>query len=38
MHGRMIHKLSGDLDSQRYDRDGQVRELSFVPQEHCLKK
>ncbi|KAF9532263.1 FAD/NAD-binding domain-containing protein [Crepidotus variabilis] len=23
MHGRMIHKLSGDLDSQLYDRDGQ---------------
>ena len=27
MHGRMIHKLSGELDSQLYDRDGQVREL-----------
>ena len=26
MHGRMIHKLSGELDSQLYDRDGQVRE------------
>ena len=26
MHGRMIHKLSGELDSQFYDRDGQVRE------------
>lgn len=25
MHGRMIHKLSGELDSQLYDRDGQVR-------------
>lgn len=23
MHGRMIHKLSGELDSQLYDRDGQ---------------
>lgn len=25
MRGRMIHKLSGELDSQLYDRDGQVR-------------
>ena len=24
MRGRMIHKLSGELDSQPYDRDGQV--------------
>lgn len=28
MHGRMIHTLKGDLDSQLYDRDGQVS-LSF---------
>ena len=27
MYGRMIHKLSGELDSQLYDRDGQVRKL-----------
>ena len=25
MRGRMIHKISGELDSQIYDRDGQVR-------------
>lgn len=25
MRGRMIHTLSGKLDSQKYDRDGQVR-------------
>jgi hypothetical protein len=25
MCGRMIHNLDGDLDSQLYDRDGQVR-------------
>jgi kynurenine 3-monooxygenase len=24
MRGRMIHSLKGDLDSQLYDRDGQV--------------
>jgi len=38
MHGRMIHNLSGKLDSQLYDRDGQVRELSFISQEHRFKK
>lgn len=30
MRGRMIHKLSGELDSQPYDRDGQVRMLSLL--------
>jgi hypothetical protein len=29
MRGRMIHHLKGQLDSQLYDRDGQVR--IFVP-------
>lgn len=24
MRGRMIHKISGDLDSQIYDKSGQV--------------
>ena len=24
MHGRMIHDLNGDLESQPYDRNGQV--------------
>jgi hypothetical protein len=24
MYGRMIHKQTGELDSQLYDRDGQV--------------
>lgn len=28
MRGRMIHKLSGKLDSQPYDRDGQVCRIS----------
>lgn len=27
MRGRMIHKQSGELDSQLYDRDGQVTYL-----------
>jgi kynurenine 3-monooxygenase len=30
MHGRMIHKLSGELDSQLYDRDGQVRKHLYT--------
>lgn len=30
MRGRMIHKLSGELDSQLYDRDGQVREFGIL--------
>jgi kynurenine 3-monooxygenase len=25
MRGRMIHKMNGELDSQLYDKDGQVR-------------
>jgi len=31
MHGRMIHKMSGALDSQLYDRDGQVRNSLQCP-------
>lgn len=30
MRGRMIHTLSGKLDSQPYDRDGQVPTSSFI--------
>jgi len=30
MCGRMIHTPSGKLDSQKYDRDGQVRTPFFV--------
>ncbi len=29
MRGRMIHHSSGNLDSQLYDRDGQVRDLKL---------
>lgn len=29
VRGRMIHKLNGDLDSQLYDRDGQVSVCLF---------
>ena len=39
LRGRMIHKLNGDLDSQLYDRDGQVSIRLFavnitLPQGH----
>lgn len=27
MKGRMIHTMQGSLDSQLYDRDGQVRQV-----------
>lgn len=30
MRGRMIHSLTGDLDSQLYDKDGQVSILSSI--------
>jgi len=29
MRGRMIHKPNGQLDSQQYDRDGQVGSNSY---------
>ena len=36
MRGRMIHKLSGELDSQPYDRDGQVCRISITPKPPLL--
>lgn len=36
MRGRMIHKLSGELDSQHYDRDGQVSEKESLFFLFCL--
>ena len=30
MRGRMIHTQAGDLDSQLYDRDGQVSPRDFI--------
>jgi hypothetical protein len=40
MRGRMIHDSSGNLDSQPYDRNGQVGRIyshsSFRPRVHAL--
>ncbi|PPQ75417.1 hypothetical protein CVT24_012983 [Panaeolus cyanescens] len=36
MHGRMIHKLSGEQQSQQYDRDGQVRKITTPSSTDCF--